>query len=87
LSFVYNVPGYGGENKTYLIRRGIVRAELATPRSTRERRVLRQLTEEIFAGREPAGASIPTHEIDELLLLSSWFRKYPDEMQRTQAVA
>ena len=29
-----------------------------------------------------AFAQIPTHEIDELLLLSSWFRKYPDELER-----
>jgi hypothetical protein len=29
-------------------------------------------------------ASVPTHEVDELLLLSSWFRRFPDELARTE---
>lgn len=84
LSFVYTVPGHEGEDRVYLIRRGVVRAELEKPKSTKDRRGLKRLVEDIFSHNEKPSASVPTHEIDELLLLSSWFRKFPDEMRRTK---
>jgi hypothetical protein len=39
----------------------------------------------VFSPVERETAQIPTHEIDELLLLSSWFRRFPDELERTSA--
>jgi len=87
LSFVYTVPGHEGEDKVYLIRRGVVRAELAKPRSSKDRRTMKQLVEDIFAQHESPSAQVPTHEIDELLLLSSWFRRFPKEMKRTKQVS
>jgi excinuclease ABC subunit C len=87
LSFVYTVPGFNGEDRVYVIRRGLVRAERSRPRSTRDRRSLDRLVSEIFAPDPPKSATVPTHEIDELLLLSSWFRRFPDELTRTQAIA
>jgi excinuclease ABC subunit C len=86
LSFVYTVPGHDGEDKVYLIRRGVVRAELAKPRSSEDRRTMKQLVEDIFSQKESPTAQVPTHEIDELLLLSSWFRRFPREMKRTKQV-
>ncbi len=87
LSFVYTVPGHEGEDKVYLIRRGVVRAELRKPRSSKDRRTMKQLVEDIFSGNPSPTAQIPTHEIDELLLLSSWFRRFPKEMKRTRQVS
>jgi excinuclease ABC subunit C len=87
LSFVYNVTGCDGRDRTYVIRRGIVRAELDTPKTRRERTAMRRLVDDIFGERAASGSSIPTHEIDELLLLSSWFRKFPEEMERARRVA
>jgi excinuclease ABC subunit C len=87
LSFVYTVPGHEGEDRVYLIRRGVVRAELGKPRSTSDRRSLKQLVEDIFSERVESTAQVPTHEIDELLLLSSWFRRFPQEMKRTRQVS
>ena len=87
LSFMYTVPGHEGEDKVYLIRRGVVRAEVAKPRSPKDRRTMKQLVEDIFAQHEPPTAQVPTHEIDELLLLSSWFRRFPKEMKRTKQVS
>jgi len=84
LSFVYTVPGHEGEDKVYLIRRGVVRAELSKPKSSRDRRTM---VEDIFADKPSPTAQIPTHEIDELLLLSSWFRRFPKEMKRTKQVS
>jgi excinuclease ABC subunit C len=84
LSFVYTVPGHEGEDRVYLIRRGRVRAECAAPRRAREKTALRRLVEDIFGAGEQDSAGVPTHEVDELLLLSSWFRRFPDELDRTQ---
>ena len=87
LSFVYTVPGHGGEDKVYVIRRGVVRAELSKPRSSKDRRTMKQLVEDIFSQPAAPTAQVPTHEIDELLLLSSWFRRFPAEMKRTKQVS
>ena len=87
LSFVYTVPGHEGEDKVYLIRRGVVRAELSKPRSSKDRRTMKQLVDDIFSQPVPSHAQVPTHEIDELLLLSSWFRRFPHEMKRTRQVS
>ncbi len=87
LSFVYTVPGHDGEDRVYLIRRGVVRAELGKPRCTKDRRGMKQLVEDIFSQQVRPAAQVPTHEIDELLLLSSWFRRFPKEMKRTKQVS
>ncbi len=86
LSFSYHVPGWNGEDRVYLIRKGRVRAEGAPPVSAKEKRHHALVMEEVFGTRESEGARLPTHEIDELLLLSWWFRTHPDEMDRTTPV-
>ena len=87
LSFVYTVRGHEGEDRVYLIRRGVVRAELGKPKSSKDRRAMKQLVDDIFAQKDKPTAQVPTHEIDELLLLSSWFRRFPREMKRTKQVS
>ena len=87
LSFVYSVPGHDGDDRVYLIRRGRVRAEMAAPRSQPEHVSLEQLVGDVFGTRECDSAQIPTHEIDELLLLSSWFRRFPGELEHTMDVS
>jgi excinuclease ABC subunit C len=87
LSFAYTVPGHGGEDWVYLIRRGRVRAEMTMPKSTTDAATLAALIDEVFTPAQRETSQIPTHEIDELLLLSSWFRRYPAEMERTSAKA
>lgn len=84
LSFVYTVPGHGGEDRTYVIRRGRIRAELPGTAGTIDRVQLASAISDVFGRVEHAGAQIPTHEIDELLLLSSWFRKFPEELERVE---
>jgi excinuclease ABC subunit C len=84
LSFVYRVPGVEDDDRWYLIRRGRVRGECARPRTRAEKRAFAELREQVFASAEPRGARVPTHEIDELMLLSSWFRMRPAEMKRTK---
>jgi len=83
LSFVYTVRGWDGSRHMYAIRRGCIRAERTAPRTVRERREWRESIREVFAPRQKATLAVPAHEIDELQLLSSWFRRYPVELQRT----
>jgi excinuclease ABC subunit C len=85
LSFSYHVPGVDGEeDRVYLIRRGVVRAEVAEPRTGDETTALMTMAQQMFAGTGPVAASVPTHEIDELLVVASWFRAHPNELDRTQ---
>jgi excinuclease ABC subunit C len=85
LSFVYNVPGYQGDDRVYLIRRGRVRAEVAAPRTPPEAAELLNLIDSVYTPAERETARIPTHEIDELLLLSSWFKRFPSELTHTSS--
>jgi len=84
LSFVYTVPGHDGEDRAYLIRRGQVREECAAPRTARDRARLAARMDAVYSRPERNTAAVPTHEIDELLLLSSWFRRFPAELERVR---
>ena len=86
LSFVYTVPGVEGADRVYVIRRGRVRAEMNAPTTAEERSTLDGMLRQIFADAVD-GMEVPSHEIDELLLLSSWFRRFPRELDRTAPVA
>lgn len=83
LSFLYRVPGHAGDDRVYLIRRGRVRGEAPAPRTTEDYCALRDLVADVFGSSEPLRGSVPAHEVDELLLLSSWFRRFPAELSRT----
>jgi excinuclease ABC subunit C len=84
LSFVYTVPGHAGDDRVYLIRRGRVRAEYAMPRSEQDRARLFEMIDDVFSPAERDSAQVPSHEVDELLLLSSWFRRFPAELARSR---
>ena len=85
LSFLYTVRGHEGDDRLYLIRRGRVRAEVPAPRTSRDRQSLDALVQSVYSPPERQTASVPTHEIDELLLLSSWFRRNPAELDNTRS--
>ncbi len=87
LSFVYTVPGFEGDDRVYLIRRGRVRAESARPRTAGDAAALLGTIGDVFGVTEPITSQIPMHEIDELLLISSWFRRFPAELDNTSVTA
>src|SRR5258708_36760029 len=87
LSFVYPVPGHDGDDRVYLIRRGRVRAEMHQPRTDEERDRLVEMLTDVFEPGERETAQVPAHEIDEVMLLSSWFRRFPEELDRSQHAA
>jgi excinuclease ABC subunit C len=82
LTFAYPVKGVEGDDRLYLVRRGRVRAELPFPRSGHELKAARELAAKVRAPDEQTQA-IPGHEVDELLLLTSWFRTRPQELEKT----
>jgi excinuclease ABC subunit C len=87
LSFVYTPSAVEGDDISYVIRRGRVRGALPAPRNAAQRRAFDQKVTEIFAPVEKTDGTVPAHEIDELLLVSSWFTRFPKEFERTSAFA
>lgn len=83
LTFAYPVTGHDNETRVYLVKRGTVRADLKLPVSRREQLEFAEWSRRIFHQPDRPTRVIPTHEIDELLLLSSWFQRHPDEFART----
>jgi excinuclease ABC subunit C len=83
LSFMYTVPGTNGDDRTYVIRRGRVRHEAMAPRTESERALLDARIGEVFSTSARETGTVPSHEIDELMLLASWFRQRPSELART----
>jgi excinuclease ABC subunit C len=83
LSFLYTVPGTGGPDRVYLVRRGTVRAVVDAPTTQAERRRLSRLIDEHFSRPEPSSALVDRQHVDEILLIARWFRLNPEEMSRT----
>ena len=83
LSFVYRVPGWGGDDRSYIIRRGSIRAERPVPRTAEERSALRAEARRLLTRPEyHTGTVLPT-QVSEILLLARWFRQRPEEQART----
>lgn len=82
LSFVYVDPGAYGDDMAYLIRRGTVRAVAPAPQTPLEREAFRGAVAE-HAGPERQDVPLPPEDIDQVLLLMSWFNTHPNAMGRT----
>jgi excinuclease ABC subunit C len=83
LSFVYRVPGFRGEDRLYLIRKGLVVDELPYPKTRRARSLAGQRVEEVFGNGSPAPASLSPVQAAETLLVARWFRLRAKEIRRT----
>jgi excinuclease ABC subunit C len=82
LTAVYAVPGHAGEDRVYLLQRGLVRAELAAPRDRGERRELSRTAERVLAGPSPSPPRAGAGGVAEMLLVERWFRRRPAERER-----
>jgi excinuclease ABC subunit C len=86
LTFAYHVNGVEGDDRVYLIRRGVVRADLPAPKSRTDESALKEAARRVIADTPVTGArSIPQHEVDELLVIAAWFRAHPTEMERAKS--
>lgn len=83
LTFTYRAIGVDGREWHYLVRRGTVRAVVEAPEAPEAASTLAALEARVFAGPDPSGADIPTHDLDEFYLVASWFRRHPEEKART----
>jgi len=85
LTFAYRVEGVDGDDRVYLIRRGVVRAELSAPKTRAEESALKDVVKRVIADTPATGPrSIPQHEVDELLVIAAWFKAHPTEMERAR---
>jgi excinuclease ABC subunit C len=83
LTFVYRDPGDFGEDRVYLLKRGVVRASFPYPATPIEDEAFRAVVAE--EARQPSApiGHLPLDSIDEVLLMMSWFRAHPDALRRT----
>jgi excinuclease ABC subunit C len=86
LTFVYRDPGVHGDDRVYLIRRGVVRASFADPTTPIEHEAFRAVVAGELAKPEPAPGPLPLESVDEILLLMSWFRAHPEALRHTQTL-
>lgn len=83
LSFLYAVPGYEGEDVVYAIRAGSIRDRYPAPRTRRERSSLLREAAIHFERPETVSEVTTPKRVEELILVSHWFRTRPKELERT----
>jgi excinuclease ABC subunit C len=76
-TFVYPLTGPEQRTVWYLIHRGRVRGACYEPSCRDSADVGRKLLDDVY-GREIV-PGLPPGQVDHVLLVSSWFRKYPDQ--------
>lgn len=85
LTFLYPVPGYAGDDRLYVIRRGSIRAELPLPRDDAQWQAVWRRADTIFAVRERGLGGVRGDQAAEALLLARWFRLRPGELEKVSA--
>lgn len=78
--FIYPVKGPAGACHWYLIHRGRVAASLPAPRKPAHWHEAKALIENVYASTWNGPRS--ADETDDVLLVSAWFRRHPQELQR-----
>ena len=87
LTFVYRDPGAFGDERVYLIRRGVVKASFPWPDTPIEHEAFRAVVREELAQPEAPPGPLPLEAIDEILLVMAWFRAHPEALRRTTPLA
>ena len=83
LTFVYRVPGFQGDDRVYLIRRGRIRRELPHPKGRRARRSVARAVEEVYGEVDRGPGGLEPQDAAEILLVARWFERRPGERKRT----
>jgi excinuclease ABC subunit C len=83
LTFVYRDPGSHGDDRAYVIRRGVVRASYPWPGTPIEAAAFRAVVAGDLSEPEPPPGPLEAGTIEEMLLVMSWFRRHPDALRRT----
>ncbi len=87
LSFVYEVRDRAGgkDDRVYLVKHGVIRSEAPAPRTPIEQTAFAAEVERHALDSAPAPAARGAGEMDQLLLVMSWFRQHPEEYRHTSA--
>jgi excinuclease ABC subunit C len=85
LSAVYTVPGHEGEDRLYVLQRGLVRAEFPAPRDRREWQLAGRRVDRLLAGTPAPPPRAGPDGVAEMLLVERWFRRRPAERERLRA--
>jgi excinuclease ABC subunit C len=83
LTFVYRDSGDFGDDRAYIVRRGVVRASFPYPTTPIEQEAFRAAVADEIRRPEPSTGPLPLDSIDEVLLMMAWFRAHPDALGRT----
>jgi excinuclease ABC subunit C len=83
LTFVYRDTGDFGDDRVYVLRRGVVRASFPYPATPIEHEAFKAVVAEQMRQPETAAEPLPLDSIDEILLMMAWFRAHPDALRRT----
>jgi excinuclease ABC subunit C len=84
LTLLYRVPGFRGEDRLYLLRRGRVREEMAYPKSAAARAQVMEMVEDVYGRSESSPRSLEREEAAEILFVAAWFKGRPRELRRTK---
>lgn len=85
LTFVYRVPGFAGDDRVYLVRRGRIRRQLPHPKGKAARMRVAEAVEEVYGEADTGPAALTPQEAAEILMVARWFRMNPKERKRTLA--
>jgi excinuclease UvrABC nuclease subunit len=83
LTFVYRDPGDFGDDRVYILRRGVVQASFPYPATPIEHEAFRAVVVEEARKPDAPVGPLPLDSIDEVLLMMAWFRAHPDALRRT----
>jgi excinuclease ABC subunit C len=83
LTFVYRDPGDFGDDRVYLLRRGVVRASYPYPTTPIEHDAFRAVVADEIRQPDESSGPLPLDAVDEVLLMMAWFRAHPDALRRT----
>jgi excinuclease ABC subunit C len=83
LSFVYKIPGFKGDDRFYVIRKGLVEEEIPRLRGRRNRERARRKVEEVYSRPPVQIGSLTQESASEILLVARWFRLREEELKRT----
>ena len=83
LTLLCRIPGFAGDNRLFLIRRGRIRRDYPYPKSKRQRNEVTKAVEDVYQSAERGPAALLARRVAEVMLVARWFEQHPGELDRT----
>lgn len=83
LTFVFHDVGPFGDERAWIVRQGAVRAVYPWPATPIEREAFCAVVRAELDRPMPPSWPLPLERLDEILLVTSWFRRHPDALRQT----